>query len=101
MSESKKVQNMRADFINFIKSVVFMKGKLNTCGVQEINFDDLSNVIFLDYFDINGASHSSYIESVLLCNDKLVFITKNGDVLTPSDLEMKVLKNIVDILKNS
>nr|UWG15281.1 MAG: hypothetical protein [Bacteriophage sp.] len=101
MSESKKVQNMRADFINFIKSVVFMKGKLNICGEQEINFDDLSNVIFLDYFDINGASHSSYIESVLLCNDKLVFDTKNGDVLTPSDLEMKVLKNIVDILKNS
>lgn len=88
MSESKKVQNMRADFINFIKSVVFMKGKLN-----------LSNVISLDYFDINGASHSSYIESVLLCNDKLVFNTKNGDALTPSDLEMKVLENIVDILK--
>lgn len=99
MSESKKVQNMRADFINFIKSVVFMKGKLNICGEQEINFDNLSNVISLDYFDINGASHSSYIESILLCNDKLVFNTKNGDALTPSDLEMKVLENIVDILK--
>lgn len=40
MSKLKKAQNMRADFINFIKSVVFMKGKLNICGEQEINFDN-------------------------------------------------------------
>ena len=99
MSKLKKAQNMRADFINFIKSVVFMKGKLNICGEQEINFDNVSNVISLDYFDINGASHSSYIESISLCNDKLVFNNNNGHVLTPSDLEMKVLENIVDILK--
>lgn len=99
MSKLKKAQNMRADFINFIKSVVFMKGKLNICGEQEINFDNLSNVISLDYFDINGASHSSYIESISLCNDKLTFNTKNGDILTPLDLEVEALGNIVNILK--
>lgn len=99
MSKLKKAQNMRADFINFIKSVVFMKGKLNICGEQEINFDNLSNVISLDYFDINGASHSSYIESISLCNDKLAFNTKNGDILTPLDLEVETLGNIVNILK--
>lgn len=96
MNKFTKMQQMRADFISYIKSVVFTKGEHNICGGWEIKFDKISNVIFLNYFDINGESHSSYIESILLDNDKLSFNIKGGDVLSPSDLEMEVLANIVD-----
>lgn len=99
MKESKKIQKLRADYINVIKSILFTKGNVRISGDFELKPRNLYDRVNVNYYDVKGTYYSVYIKKYFLSNDKLYFYMSEGDTLSPCDLTMETLAIIIDELK--
>lgn len=99
MKESKKIQKLRADYINVIKSILFNKKNVGINGDFELKPRIFYDRVNVNYYDVNGIYYSGYIKKYLLSNDKLYFYMNEGDMLSPCDLTMETLAIIMDELK--